>query len=111
MVTEYSADASTDAVPSGASFGAMSSPEKSSKQRTVPMEVLGLEFSRTGTESLKIALETLGYEPWLLRFGQSRAVGYVDRGNQGKISWRGYPIQTGGMGHPSGRLPRESSIQ
>ncbi|KAJ7348636.1 hypothetical protein DFH08DRAFT_960019 [Mycena albidolilacea] len=25
------------------------------------MEVLGLEFSRTGTESMKLALETLGY--------------------------------------------------
>ncbi|KAJ6595806.1 P-loop containing nucleoside triphosphate hydrolase protein [Mycena vulgaris] len=29
--------------------------------RTVPMQVLALGFSRTGTASLKIALETLGY--------------------------------------------------
>ncbi|KAJ7867206.1 hypothetical protein B0H14DRAFT_2572966 [Mycena olivaceomarginata] len=34
---------------------------KSGGQRTVPMEVLGLGFSRTGTESMKLALETLGY--------------------------------------------------
>ncbi|KAJ6595784.1 hypothetical protein DFH09DRAFT_1135633 [Mycena vulgaris] len=30
-------------------------------QRTVPMQVLALGFPRTGTSSLKIALETLGY--------------------------------------------------
>ncbi|KAJ7485588.1 hypothetical protein FB451DRAFT_1432056 [Mycena latifolia] len=30
-------------------------------ERKVPMQVLGLGFSRTGTASLKIALETLGY--------------------------------------------------
>ncbi|KAJ6549245.1 hypothetical protein DFH09DRAFT_1169375 [Mycena vulgaris] len=30
-------------------------------QRTVPMQVLALGFQRTGTASLKIALETLGY--------------------------------------------------
>ncbi|KAJ7751981.1 efflux pump antibiotic resistance protein [Mycena metata] len=32
-----------------------------SSQRTVPMQVLALGFSRTGTASLKIALEELGY--------------------------------------------------
>ncbi|KAF8160447.1 hypothetical protein K438DRAFT_1619282 [Mycena galopus ATCC 62051] len=39
----------------------MSAPPKSGGKRTVPMEVLGLGFCRTGTESLKIALESLGY--------------------------------------------------
>ncbi|KAJ7144473.1 P-loop containing nucleoside triphosphate hydrolase protein, partial [Mycena epipterygia] len=32
-----------------------------SAQRTVPMQVLALGFPRTGTASIKIALETLGY--------------------------------------------------
>ncbi|KAJ7275968.1 P-loop containing nucleoside triphosphate hydrolase protein [Mycena rebaudengoi] len=35
--------------------------EKQSTPRTVPMQVLALGFPRTGTTSLKIALETLGY--------------------------------------------------
>ncbi|KAJ6595789.1 P-loop containing nucleoside triphosphate hydrolase protein [Mycena vulgaris] len=40
----------------------MTTPEKdAATQRTVPMQVLALGFSRTGTASLKIALETLGY--------------------------------------------------
>ncbi|KAJ7686707.1 hypothetical protein B0H17DRAFT_1204130 [Mycena rosella] len=34
---------------------------ESRPQRNVPMQVLALGFSRTGTASLKIALETLGY--------------------------------------------------
>ncbi|KAJ7485589.1 hypothetical protein FB451DRAFT_1392324 [Mycena latifolia] len=42
----------------------MPSPSKTVEpptQRTVPMQVLALGFPRTGTGSLKIALETLGY--------------------------------------------------
>ncbi|KAJ6595785.1 hypothetical protein DFH09DRAFT_1410683 [Mycena vulgaris] len=40
----------------------MTTPEKDAEtQRTVPMQVLALGFSCTGTASLKIALETLGY--------------------------------------------------
>ncbi|KAF7345974.1 hypothetical protein MVEN_01620000 [Mycena venus] len=39
----------------------MSSGPLKQRTRTVPLEVIGLGFSRTGTESLKIALETLGY--------------------------------------------------
>ncbi|KAJ7485316.1 hypothetical protein FB451DRAFT_1027808 [Mycena latifolia] len=35
--------------------------DKSVEPRTVPMQVLALGFPRTGTASLKIALETLGY--------------------------------------------------
>ncbi|KAK0115675.1 hypothetical protein ONS95_000057 [Cadophora gregata] len=36
--------------------------EKSHKERTVPMEVLVLGLCRTGTMSMRIALEKLGYE-------------------------------------------------
>ncbi|KAJ6595786.1 P-loop containing nucleoside triphosphate hydrolase protein [Mycena vulgaris] len=44
----------------------MAAPSKSvgpsvAAKRAVPMQVLALGFSRTGTSSLKIALETLGY--------------------------------------------------
>ncbi|KAK4540193.1 hypothetical protein LTR36_009691 [Oleoguttula mirabilis] len=34
------------------------------RQRTVPMEVLSLGYSRTGTMTLKAALEILGYPTW-----------------------------------------------
>ncbi|KAJ7181456.1 P-loop containing nucleoside triphosphate hydrolase protein [Mycena crocata] len=35
--------------------------DRRTAKRTVPMQVLGLGFSRTGTASMRIALETLGY--------------------------------------------------
>ncbi|KAJ7161957.1 P-loop containing nucleoside triphosphate hydrolase protein [Mycena crocata] len=37
------------------------SPQSEVVERTVPMKVLALGFPRTGTSSLKVALETLGY--------------------------------------------------
>ncbi|KAK7062393.1 hypothetical protein R3P38DRAFT_3167382 [Favolaschia claudopus] len=73
--------------------------ERRNSKRTVPMQVLALGFSRTGTTSMRIALEKLGYNETNHGFTVwtnplEMEMWTVDGGDQRQVLWQGQAIRT-----------------